>query len=220
MQETQEIRVCALAQEDPLEKEMATHSSILAWRIPWTEEPGGLQSMGLQSWTRLKQLSTYHFSRFYMYALIYDICFSLSDLLHSVWQTLGSSMFLQMVQFHFFLWLSNIPLCIYVPPLFYPFLCWLKFQILNGLQKTPWHCLLLWHSLLHGTSFLHSSHTISLSVPQTSMPHLASGSLHKFCPCPHSLLLFHSANSCSSFKAQLQGHLLREASLTLQNRLG
>ena len=33
--------------EDPLEKEMATHSSILAWRIPWTEEPGGLQSMGL-----------------------------------------------------------------------------------------------------------------------------------------------------------------------------
>ena len=34
--------------EDPLEKEMATHSRILAWRIPWTEEPGGLQSMGLQ----------------------------------------------------------------------------------------------------------------------------------------------------------------------------
>ena len=36
-----------LGQEDPLEKEMATHSSILAWRIPWTEEPGGLQSMRL-----------------------------------------------------------------------------------------------------------------------------------------------------------------------------
>ena len=36
-------------QEDPLEKEMATHSSIIAWKIPWTEEPGGLQSMGLQS---------------------------------------------------------------------------------------------------------------------------------------------------------------------------
>ena len=35
--------------EDPLEKEMATHSSILAWKIPWTEEPGGLQSMGSQS---------------------------------------------------------------------------------------------------------------------------------------------------------------------------
>ena len=41
-----EIRVQSLGQEDPLEKEMATHSSILAWRIPWTEEPGGLQFMG------------------------------------------------------------------------------------------------------------------------------------------------------------------------------
>ena len=37
-----------LGREDPLEKEMATHCSILAWRIPWTEEPGGLQSMGWQ----------------------------------------------------------------------------------------------------------------------------------------------------------------------------
>ena len=40
-------RVRFLGHEDPLEKEMATHSSILAWRIPWTEEPGELQSMGL-----------------------------------------------------------------------------------------------------------------------------------------------------------------------------
>ena len=44
----QELQVQSLAREDPLEKEMATHSSILAWRIPWTEEPGGLQSMGSQ----------------------------------------------------------------------------------------------------------------------------------------------------------------------------
>ena len=44
----QETRVQSLGQEDPLEKGMATHSSILAWRIPWTEEPGGLQSMGWQ----------------------------------------------------------------------------------------------------------------------------------------------------------------------------
>ena len=44
-----------MAWEDPLKKEMATHSSILAWRIPWTEEPGGLQSIGLQSQTQLKQ---------------------------------------------------------------------------------------------------------------------------------------------------------------------
>ena len=44
----QETWVQSLSQEDPLKKGMATHSSILAWTIPWTEEPGGLQSMGLQ----------------------------------------------------------------------------------------------------------------------------------------------------------------------------
>ena len=45
----QETRVQSLGWEDPLEEDMAVHSSILAWRIPWTEEPGGLQSQGLQS---------------------------------------------------------------------------------------------------------------------------------------------------------------------------
>ena len=50
-----------------------------------------------------------HFSRFHIYALIYDICFSLCDLLHSVWQSLGPSTSLQMTQFCSFLWLSNIP---------------------------------------------------------------------------------------------------------------
>ena len=45
----QETRVRSLGWKDPLEKEMATHSSILAWRIPWTEEPDRLQSMGLQT---------------------------------------------------------------------------------------------------------------------------------------------------------------------------
>ena len=44
----QEIWVQSLGQEDPLEKKMATHSNILAWEIPWTEEPGELQSMGSQ----------------------------------------------------------------------------------------------------------------------------------------------------------------------------
>ena len=44
----QETQVQSLGWEDPLEKEMATHSSILAWRIPWTEQPGGLQSKGSQ----------------------------------------------------------------------------------------------------------------------------------------------------------------------------
>ena len=43
-----ETRIRSLGREDPLEKEMATHSSILAWKIPWTEETGKLQSMGLQ----------------------------------------------------------------------------------------------------------------------------------------------------------------------------
>jgi len=44
----QKTRVWCLGQEDPLEKGMAIHSGILAWKIPWTEEPAGLQSMGLQ----------------------------------------------------------------------------------------------------------------------------------------------------------------------------
>ena len=48
MQETQETQVCFLGCADPLEEEMETHSSILAWKIPRTEEPGGLQSIGLQ----------------------------------------------------------------------------------------------------------------------------------------------------------------------------
>ena len=52
-----ETWVQSLGWEDPLEKEMATHSSVLPWRIPWTEEPGGLQSIGLQSQTEPKQLS-------------------------------------------------------------------------------------------------------------------------------------------------------------------
>ena len=48
IQEMQEMWVQSLGREDPLEEGLALHSSILAWRIPWTEEPGGLQSMGLQ----------------------------------------------------------------------------------------------------------------------------------------------------------------------------
>ena len=48
MQEMQEILVRSLDEEDTLEEEMPTHSSILAWKIPWTEEPGGLQSTGSQ----------------------------------------------------------------------------------------------------------------------------------------------------------------------------
>ena len=53
----QETWVQFLSQEDPLEKEMETHSSIPAWRIPWTEEPGGLQSMGSQESDTTSQLN-------------------------------------------------------------------------------------------------------------------------------------------------------------------
>ena len=48
LQEPQEMQVGSLGQEDPLEEEMATYSSILVWEIPWTEKPGRLQFMGLQ----------------------------------------------------------------------------------------------------------------------------------------------------------------------------
>ena len=60
-----ETQVRSLGWEDPLEKKMATHSSTLAWKIPWTEEPGGLQSMGSQrvrqGWTT--KLSTFSFAK-------------------------------------------------------------------------------------------------------------------------------------------------------------
>ena len=57
VQEVQETRVQSLSREDPLEEGMATHSNVLAWEIPWTEEPGGLQSMGSQK--NRTQLSTH-----------------------------------------------------------------------------------------------------------------------------------------------------------------
>ena len=59
----QETRVRPLGREDLLEKEMATHSSVLAWRIPWTEEPGGLQTTGLQEWDTSVRFSSVHFSQ-------------------------------------------------------------------------------------------------------------------------------------------------------------
>ena len=55
----QETHICSLGQEDPLEKGMATHSSILDWEIPWTEEPGGLQSWGCKESDTTEQISTY-----------------------------------------------------------------------------------------------------------------------------------------------------------------
>ena len=60
VQEPQEIQVQSLVREDPLEEKMATHSGILTWRIPWTEEPGGLQSIGSQKSDTTEQLSKSH----------------------------------------------------------------------------------------------------------------------------------------------------------------
>ena len=54
-----ETRLESLGGEDPLEKEMATHSTTLAWKIPWVEEPGRLQSMGLQSRTQLSYFTSH-----------------------------------------------------------------------------------------------------------------------------------------------------------------
>ena len=56
----QDTQVEFLGQEDPLEEEMATHSSILAWETPWTEEPGGLQSLGSRSRTWLSDFHFFH----------------------------------------------------------------------------------------------------------------------------------------------------------------
>ena len=58
----QETRIQSLGREDPLEKEMATQYSTLAWEIPWTEDPGGLQSMGLQRVRHDWATNTYTFS--------------------------------------------------------------------------------------------------------------------------------------------------------------
>ena len=69
MQGTQETRVWSLSQEDPLEEEMATHFSIPAWKIPWTEEPGRLWFMGLQ---RVRQnLATEHYLSIYHSFFLY-----------------------------------------------------------------------------------------------------------------------------------------------------
>jgi len=66
VQERRETQVWFLSQEDPLEEGIATHSSVLAWRIPWTEEPGGLQSLASQrvrhDWSHWALMHTVHFS--------------------------------------------------------------------------------------------------------------------------------------------------------------
>ena len=65
-----ETRVQSLGQEDPLEKGMATHSSILAWRIPWTEESGGLQSMGHRESDMTEWLTYTHTQSYSIYVYV------------------------------------------------------------------------------------------------------------------------------------------------------
>ena len=83
----QETQIGSLGREDPLEEGMATHSSILAWSIPWIEEPGRLQSMRLQSWTRLKRLSNSGEEGAFSFfsSLLFLSCLLLETLLVSKW---------------------------------------------------------------------------------------------------------------------------------------
>ena len=88
--------VQSLGQDDLLEKEMATHSSILAWKIPWMEEPGRLLSTGSQSWTRLSDFTLFYFgcseflslfrlfSSFGEWRLLFDAVFRLLTALASL----------------------------------------------------------------------------------------------------------------------------------------
>ena len=73
----QETRVWSLGQEDPLQKEMATHSSIHSWKIPWTEEPGGLQCMGSQrvghDWATSLHFTSLHFTSLHSPPLLFDL---------------------------------------------------------------------------------------------------------------------------------------------------
>ena len=80
----QETWVQSLDQEDPLEKEMAIHSSILAWRIPWTKEPGRLQSMGSQELDMTERLNHHHSFSIFSYKECNQFDFSIGHLLMSM----------------------------------------------------------------------------------------------------------------------------------------
>ena len=74
MQAAYETQVCSLDQKDPVEESMAVHSSVLTWRIPQIEEPGGLQSMRSQSQTRLSDFARMHVCICVIYSIV---CFSM-----------------------------------------------------------------------------------------------------------------------------------------------
>ena len=82
----QKTRVWSLGWDDSLEEGLATHSSVLAWRIPWTEKPGGLQSTGSQSWPWLKQLSM-HACNHWGLVLKDDAVKVLHSMCQQIWKT-------------------------------------------------------------------------------------------------------------------------------------
>ena len=129
-----ETQVWSLGQEDPLEEEMATHSSILAWKIPWTEEPGSLQSMGSQSrtWMSIYTHRTAKGKCFH-YCLSYCVLTGCQDYCKSyiIWSSITNCFcllsfqmsfeikLLHLTQFCFFWWpVQRVKLLIY--------LSWLK----------------------------------------------------------------------------------------------
>ena len=89
MQEIQETQVWFLGREYSLKKGMATHSSIFAWRLSWTEEPGGLRSIGLQSWAQLKRhsmhASAYLRLSLFLPAILIPACDSFSPAFHMMY---------------------------------------------------------------------------------------------------------------------------------------
>ena len=119
------------------------------------------------------------FSRFHIYGFIYSICFSLSDLLHTIGQTLGPSMSVQITLFHSFYWLSNIPLYIYVPHLLYPFICQWTFRYLPCLGYCKYCCSEHW-------GVYNPSEALSLLVILISLPFLPAKSGHlNYSPFSH-----------------------------------
>ena len=130
----QETWVRSLGQEDPLEKEMATRSSTLAWKIPWTEEPGRLQSTGWQrvrhGWATSLSLLCTQYSCYYYYWPLVIFCYISSEL--STSPQLPDFMFnLSLVdvyvQYTFLYMLGKFKLkdvICWIEPLFTKFLCW------------------------------------------------------------------------------------------------